>query len=169
MDPGLPGSKSGPLLAASYLFHGAVQNLLPEAHLDSNHEGSGAADSSQQALGDHGDVGVGPAEGVEQRGGSMDALRQGAGDRAQKVRVRGACPGPHPHATTPLPAIDSNCSCWLCRSYSKSGSHAGHRASGYPKLGGRGRNQKRLRLLSSSMGPLCDSSFPLGVGWRECL
>ena len=86
----MPGSKRRPLPAAPYLFHGAIHNLLLKAHLYSDHEGSGAADSVQKALGDNGDVGVRPAEGVEQRGGSVDALRQGAGDRAQRTRVRGA-------------------------------------------------------------------------------
>lgn len=81
----MPGSESHPLLAAPapYLFHGAIHDLLLKARLDSDHEGSGAADSVQKALGDNRDVGVCPAEGVEQCGSSMDALRQGAGDRAQ--------------------------------------------------------------------------------------
>ena len=130
--------------------------------MDSNHEGSGAADSSQQALRDHRDVGVGPAEGVEQRGSSMDALRQGAGDRAEIVRVRGAPRPPARAASPPQPrqqllvlAVPEPQQVWEpCRSQSL----------WLPNAEGRGGNQKRLRLPSSSMGPLCDSSFPLGVG-----
>lgn len=47
-------------------------------HLDADHEGRGAADGVEQALGDHGDVGVSPGEGVEESSHRMDALRQDA-------------------------------------------------------------------------------------------
>lgn len=100
IDPNarLPGSQSRPLLVASYLFHGAVHNLLPKTHLYSNHEGSGAAHGGQKALRDNRNVGVCPAEGVEQRSRSVDALRQGAGGRAHRTRVRGCAPTlVHPH------------------------------------------------------------------------
>lgn len=75
----MPGSKSCTRLAAAYLFHWAVHNLLQKAHLYSNHEGGGAADSVKKLLGDNRNVGVSPAEGIQQCSSSMDALRQGAG------------------------------------------------------------------------------------------
>lgn len=96
--------ESRPLLPTPYLFHGALHDLLLEAHLDSDHEGGGAANSVQESLGDNGDVGVCPAEGVEERGSSVDALRQGARGRAQRTRVTEACPRLHPCAAPPAPS-----------------------------------------------------------------
>lgn len=61
-----------------YLLHRLVQDPLQVPHLDADHEGSGAADGVEQALGDHGDVGVSPGEGVEESSHCMDALRQDA-------------------------------------------------------------------------------------------
>lgn len=97
-----------PLLAASYLFHGAVQNLLPEAHLDSNHEGSG---SSRQFPGSRGPRGCrcGPSpEGraAQQWHGCTETGCWGQGTESES----GAGPGPPTHATSPPPAIDSSCS-----------------------------------------------------------
>lgn len=57
-----------------YLLHWLVQDLLQVPHLDADHEGRGAADGGEQALGDHGDVGVSPGEGVEESGHGVDAL-----------------------------------------------------------------------------------------------
>lgn len=61
-----------------YLLHRLVQDPLQVPHLDADHEGCGAADGVEQALWDHGDVGVSPGEGVEESSHRMDALRQDA-------------------------------------------------------------------------------------------
>lgn len=61
-----------------YLLHRLVQDPLQVPHLDAHHEGRGAADGVEQALGDHGDVGVSPREGVEESGHRVDALREDA-------------------------------------------------------------------------------------------
>lgn len=57
-----------------YLLHRLLQDPLQVPPLDANHEGRGAADSVQQALRDHRDVGVSPGEGVEESSNCMDAL-----------------------------------------------------------------------------------------------
>lgn len=105
---------SHPCLVAPYLFHGAVHNLLQKAHLHSNHEGGRAADSCQEALRNNRDVGMCPAEGVEQGSSSVDALRQGARTEHEKVTLRGAwgtsTPNP-PHS--PLPRAAARSADWL--------------------------------------------------------
>jgi len=72
-----------------YLLHRLVQDLLQVPHLDADHEGRGAADGVDQALGDHGDVGVSPGEGVEESSHCVDALRKdAAGQGAIVVALR---------------------------------------------------------------------------------
>ena len=61
-----------------YLLHRLVQDPLQVPHLDADHEGRGAADGVEQALGDHGDVGMSPGEGVEESSHRVDALREDA-------------------------------------------------------------------------------------------
>lgn len=74
-----------------YLLHWLVQDPLQVPHLDADHEGCGAADGVQQALGDHGDVGVSPGERVEESSHRVDALRQdAAGQGASMVALREA-------------------------------------------------------------------------------
>lgn len=68
-----------------YLLHRLVQDPLQVPHLDADHEGRGAADGVEQALGDHGDVGVSPGEGVEESSHRVDALRQDAAGRGATV------------------------------------------------------------------------------------
>lgn len=145
-NPDLPGPRSWLLPTGSYLFHGALHNLLLEAHLDSDHERSGAADSGQKALGDDRDVGVCPAEGVKQRGGGVDTLRQGAGD-GHRERESEPPPGP-PCCPPPTAAALRRCRC-RCRS----GSDATLVAWESSQPGGQSGDPERLRLRCRT-GPL---------------
>lgn len=103
----------------------------------SDHEGSGAADSVQKALGDNGDVGVCPAERVEQRSSSMDALRQGAGNRAQGTRVREATlrlyPFTPPTPPPPAPEVEASLGAVLVAELVATGSWE-EREEGVPSL-----------------------------------
>lgn len=72
-----------------YLLHRLVQDLLQVPHLDADHEGRGAADGVEQALGNHGDVGVSPGEGVEESSYCMDALRQDAAGQGASTARKG--------------------------------------------------------------------------------
>lgn len=73
---------SCPPLQMKYLLHWLLQHPLQVPHLDADHEGCGAAHGVQQALGDHGDVGMSPGEGVQESSHGMDTLRQDTVEQA---------------------------------------------------------------------------------------